>query len=383
MEALDIEPGYFCESNGDLLDKKLLNDRNRKSTKRFKYRRNQLHSQKTSQTLRIEAKEGKTYQTSVGWNLDTRASQPSPTSYTEIEHFLENISSNELQEYEKLVPPYTVKPNPETLTYDPTKTYSFIIFDTETTCSGKHAEICQLSAINETNLAIFSKYILPTSNVSSRATRVNNLSVKNINGNRQLLKENQPVETVSFGEALQEFLAFLFTVVSSYQKESYTVLLGHNSSTFDTPILLRKSDANFHRRLKDLNVYFADSHILVKDLLKGKHPALQLPSGQLCKSNQSSLYSHLFNENFEAHDALEDVVALHKIIFKSPLQLSKEKIVNCSAAISISQAIDNLSYLDRRHERLQTFDGKLFSPTESNGIISQSMAQKIAGSGLS
>ena len=192
------------------------------------------------------------------------------------------------------------------------------------------------------------------------------------------MKENQPVETVSFGEALQEFLAFLVTVVSSHQKESYTVLLGHNSSTFDTPILLRKSDANFHRRLKDLNVYFADSHILVKDLLKGK-----LPSGQLCKSNQSPLYSHLFNENFEAHDALEDVVALHKIIFKSPLQLSKEKIVNCSAAISISQAIDNLSYLDRRHERLQTFDGKLFSPTKSNGIISQSMAQKIAGSGLS
>ena len=122
------------------MDKKLLNDRNRKSTKRFKYRRNQLHSQKTSQTLRKEAKEGKTYQTSVGLNLDTRASQPSPTSYTEIEHFLENISSNELQEYEKLVPPYTVKPNPETLTYDPTKTYSFIIFDTETTCTGKHTQ---------------------------------------------------------------------------------------------------------------------------------------------------------------------------------------------------------------------------------------------------
>ena len=264
-----------------------------------------------------------------------------------------------------MVPPCTPKPNPETLTYDPTKSYSFIVFDTETTCTGKQAEICQLSAINETNL-IFSRYILPKNNISPEATRVNKLSVKNINGKRQLFKENKLVQTVSLDEALQEFLAFL---VNSHKKDSCTILIGHNSSTFDTPILLWKSDTTFHCRLKDLNVYFADSHILVKDLLKQKHPALQLPSGQFCKSNQSSLYSHLFNEDFEAHDALEDAKALQKIIFESPLQLSKEKIVNCSAAISISQALDNLTYLDRRHELLQTFN-----PTEKIGI-SQSMAQ--------
>ena len=115
----------------------------------------------------------------------------------------------------------------------------------------------------------------------------------------------------------------------------------------------------------------------MKDLLKQKHPALQLPSGELCKSNQCSLYSHLFNEDFKAHGALEDAVALEKIIFESPLQLSKEKIVNCSAAISISQALDNLTYLDWRHELLQTFN-----PTEKIGT-SQSMAQNIAGTGLS
>ena len=285
----------------------------------------------------------------------------------DIEQILDNISPNELREYEKMVPPYAPKPNPETLTFDPSKSYSFIAFDTETTCTGKHAEICQLSAINETNLTIFSRYILPKNNISPGATRVNKLSVKNINGKRELFKENKLVQTVPLDEALQEFLAFL---VNSYQKDSCTLLIGHNSSTFDTPILLRKSDTTFHCRLKDLNVYLADSHILVKDLLKQKHPAL-------CGSNQSSLYSHLFNEDFEAHDALEDAVALQKIIFESSLQLSKEKIVNCSGAISISQALDNLTYLDRRHELLQTFN-----PTEKIGI-SQSMAQNIAGTGLS
>ena len=93
LEALNIEPGYFCESNAAAMDKKLLNDRNRKSKKNFKYRRNQLHNQKTSQTLRKEAKEGKTYETSVGLNLDTNATQPSPTAF-DIEHILDNISPN-------------------------------------------------------------------------------------------------------------------------------------------------------------------------------------------------------------------------------------------------------------------------------------------------
>ena len=68
------------------MDKKSLKDRNRKSAKSFKYRRNQLHNKKTSQTLCKEAKEGKTYQTSVGLNLDTRVHQPSPTAYLETEH---------------------------------------------------------------------------------------------------------------------------------------------------------------------------------------------------------------------------------------------------------------------------------------------------------
>ena len=60
-----------------------------------------------------------------------------------------------------MVPPYAPKPNPDPLTFDPTKSHSFIIFDTETTCTGKHEEICQLSAINETNLPILSRYRAP------------------------------------------------------------------------------------------------------------------------------------------------------------------------------------------------------------------------------
>ena len=148
-----------------------------------------LHNQKTFQTLQKEAKEGTTYETSVGLNLETNTTQPLPTA-PGTEHILDNSTPNELREYEKMVPPYAPKPSPETLAYDPTKSSSFFL-TLNTTCTGKHAEICQLSAINETNLTIFSRYILPPKNNRPRATRVNKLSVKNINGKSQFFKENK------------------------------------------------------------------------------------------------------------------------------------------------------------------------------------------------
>ena len=314
---MNIEPGYFCTSHEALMDKKVLSDRNRKATKNFKYRRNQLRGQKSSQNSQKEAAEGKTYETAVALNLDTSVNQPTSITCTHIEHLLENISDNELHEYEKLLQSYYAQPDLPKLTYDPNQTYIFVVFDTETTCTGKNAELCQLSAIHENH--VFSKFILPTGNVSTGASRVNKLSVQNINGIRKLLKENQPVERVSLDKALQEFHTFLSQVKCSTQKDSSIILIGHNSSTFDTPILLRRSNENFRGKLSNLNVYFGDSQILVKHLLKDKHPALQLSESTSCKSNQSALYSHLFKEEFEAHDALEDVKALKKILFHSAL----------------------------------------------------------------
>ena len=88
---MNIEPGYFCTSHDDLMDKKVLTDRNRKAAKNFKYRRNQLRGQKSSQNSQKEAKEGKTYETAVALNLDTSVNQPTTRTHTQIEHLLENM----------------------------------------------------------------------------------------------------------------------------------------------------------------------------------------------------------------------------------------------------------------------------------------------------
>ena len=46
------------------------------------------------------------------------------------------------------------------------------------------------------------------------------------------------------------------------------------------------------------------------------------------KSNLPSVYKSLFHENFQAHNALEDVCALRRVLFESPLRLTEADIVN-------------------------------------------------------
>ena len=382
LEALNIEPGCYNNKHTNAMDKKVNYDKKRKTTKEFKSRRNQLSRQKTTQTLRKEANEGKTYESSVGLNLDTSSSNNN-RKQPEITFDLPEISVNELKRYEQLVPPYTPRPKAVKLAFEPSKNFHFIVFDTETTCTGKLAELCQLSAKSEHGKKEFSQYILPKSNISHGAYLVNGLTIKNIRGRRTLCKQNNPLQDVSATEALDNFVVFLKQVKSSSPNNSVLVLIGHNSSTFDIPVLLRNSGKTFKDELHEMNIHFADSQVLVKSLIRDKHQGLQLERGGFCKPSQGSLYTHLFNEQFDAHDALEDVRALRKIIFESPLHLSRKTLVDNSNVTSVSDALEDMLYLDRRHELLLTFNNKMFNECNDNGAITRSMAQKIAGSGLS
>ena len=86
----------------------------------------------------------------------------------------------------------------------------------------------------------------------------------------------------------------------------------------------------------------------------------------------------MFNETFDAHDALEDVVALRRILFTSPLRLSEKDIVSHCKPDSSSDALNDCQYLDKRQELLQTLKGKLYSDAGNDGAISTSMAEEIA-----
>ena len=56
--------------------------------------------------------------------------------------------------------------------------------------------------------------------------------------------------------------------------------------------------------------YCGVSDYIISQTIQDKHKALELDSGKYCKPNHGSLYTHLFKEKFDAHDALEDVSAM-------------------------------------------------------------------------
>ena len=69
------------------------------------------------------------------------------------------------------------------------------------------------------------------------------MTIKTIKGVRTLCQGDIPVESITIEEALCDFLTFKTKVKSSERYENQiTVFIGHNSATFDVPILLRNSD---------------------------------------------------------------------------------------------------------------------------------------------
>ena len=251
----------------------------------------------------------------------------------------------------KLVPPFTTRPTHPKISFQGTTDYEFIVFDTETTSTGKCAQISQLSAITKSGNC-FNEFILPTCNVSHHASLINGLSIKTTNGQRTLLKDNSPVLTISLEQCLENFAKFISS--GDNKLNSHTVVIGHYSTAFDTPTLLRSGGLAFKQRLSSRNLFFADSLHLTRALIKAGNASLQI-AGKACKPNLSAVFETLFQEKFNAHDALEDVRALHKILFDSPLKLTIAQIVNNSNLKPCSHAFDDMQFLDERFERMQTF----------------------------
>ena len=218
-----------------------------------------------------------------------------------------------------MVPPFVKRPNQPQVSFDMSSSYNFIVFDIETTTTGKLAEICQLSAVTASKDGKeFNSYVLPERAISPKAPQVNKLSVRSTaNGEQVLLKDGAPVDSITIAQCLAKFIEF----ITPANKETKTVLIGHNSTVFDTPTLLRSGGQEFADKLSQLNVMFADSLHLTRTLIKAKHPSLIQANNKPCNTNMSSLYQCLFEQQFPAHDALEDVKALRRILFSSPLDL--------------------------------------------------------------
>ena len=78
---------------------------------------------------------------------------------------------------------------------------------------------------------------------------------------------------------------------------------------------------------------------------------------------------------------MEDVRALRRIVFDSRLNISEDMLTE---NMSTTQYAENdMKYLDRRYELLQTFRGTLYHQPNAEFPIKQQIAEKIVGSGIS
>ena len=75
LECLNIERGIFCSEFNCKMDKKSDMHKCRKSSVEFKRRRSQLNKLKISDAARKEAKEGSTYESNIGLNLNSSKTQ--------------------------------------------------------------------------------------------------------------------------------------------------------------------------------------------------------------------------------------------------------------------------------------------------------------------
>ena len=116
------------------------------------------------------------------------------------------------------------------------------------------------------------------------------------------------------------------------------------------------------------------------NLVKRKHPSLVLSDGSTVKVNQQSIYQTPYHEPFPARDAMEDVRALRRTVLDSRLNISEDMLTENMATTQYAE--NDMKYLDRRYELLQTFRGTLYHPTNAEFPINR-LLKKIVGSGIS
>ena len=101
LESLNIEPGIHCISYIERMDHKATQDKLRKNSINFKHRRAQLRKQKLNLDGKKQAKEGNTYQSGIGLNLDPNNSTKLIQEFDIINL---KISSEELKNFETCIP---------------------------------------------------------------------------------------------------------------------------------------------------------------------------------------------------------------------------------------------------------------------------------------
>ena len=230
----------------------------------------------------------------------------------------------------------------------------YIIFDLETTSLSKESEIVQIAARECGKERSFSAFLMPEGAISAGASRVTGLkTVGSRPETKKLLHHGKPVQALSQQEGMRQFSTFLGNTGSS------VVLVAHNCHAFDMMVLL-----NTISKLK-LEEHFRFVEGFADTLPAFQASCLDQPSYSLPK-----LHGAILGSEFCAHDAVEDALALDRLM----KELKPNLVAN---SITAESAVALAQYQAGKSHGLLTLQSLV-----ADGIVSKGMAEKIAASGL-
>ena len=260
---LGLSPGKVQAKSAKKLDKRKKMRYAVQGTKEYKRRRNMLKCQDFVATTTHELREGITYATGIG---------------------LVDITEEDTEE----IPP-PVSP-PETELIADISQLLQITFDLETTSLYDNCEIVQVAATHDGKH--FNQYILPERQIQPSASAITGIT--KLNG--KLFLQGTIVDSVDAKEGLNRFSSWLVNFNSSI------MLVGHNAKRFDAKHLCRYIKDKGMQDQFSCVTGFADTLPCIR-----KHFP-QHPGGYSQKNLVMTLLPNTFKYN--AHDALEDVIAL-------------------------------------------------------------------------
>ena len=287
-------------------------------------------------------------------------------------------------------PPILTKPELVPVTIQQPDDAFLVLFDLETTSLEKDADICCIAAMPLSDKKIWEKFIIPRESIHPRASEINELSViEDYKGNRSLLKGGKKVEAISYAEGMNQFYQYinhLFEEVSRNNPNMKIVLVAHNAFNFDARVLIYSLVSVTIKLTSwvDKNIGFADSLSILQEMRREGEPLLMSQEGDKKKSlSLSNLTETLFTDSHTAHDAVEDVQGLYKVLFESELEVTTERILSHSC--TIKSFIQKMNFDIKTSKRMRTFVGNLTSSGEyrcKDKQVTNQMARKMAESGL-
>lgn len=243
---------------------------------------------------------------------------------------------------------------------------------------GQNGEVCQIAAMGEDDESPWTVDILPEGEFQPSASAYNGYTSRiGTDKIRHLYKDGVKAETCTLSRGLVNFLQYVMGKANN--STHTTVLIGWNSQNFHIPLLLQTLKKCRHscKLLEDSSICYGDPYLMIKQT-QTQFPQL---SG-VSSLRLPFIYQQLYPGNVLDHCDACHIVQMLKSVMTS-LNVTKESLKGYSFTLSSAERVQKYHW--RVKKNLMSMKGKLYMPGRpegARGVITESMAKKIAESGL-